>query len=111
MENKFCSHCLLFLPVDNFYIDNRKCRRYNICKSCFAERYHEKKHDETFITKRKQYYINNREKKLTYQNQYNKKNRELINEYLALLKASAQHAHYHRRWLANVPDMDISKIT
>lgn len=95
-----CKKCEKDLSRDNYYsYANGKPKRR--CKPCMKVIYVTKRTDEK-IRKEKTYYQNNKEKLLTYQYEYNKKNRTRVLQYMK--------SYYHTVLKPNGNKLIISNI-
>ena len=78
MESKICTQCNIEKDINNFY------KKYSECKDCKikrgVKRYYDNK--DKISTQQKIYYERNRDKLLQKQNNYNKKEAQIIKNYI-----------------------------
>lgn len=84
---KRCIKCGLEKPLSDFSLDRASGKLVNTCKACKA-------------LKTKQYYLNNREKRLNYAKEYRENNKEKIDSYQANYRSenARQRREYSRKY-------------
>jgi len=82
-KNKVCSKCDIEKSLDSFYKDSTKKDGYR-CECCSCRKLYNKEHKAEIKLYRdkynKTYYQKNREKAITYSNQYRKNNEQKVKE-------------------------------